>query len=233
MKFSNILSFVVTIGYIATGAATTTKNSDAADIDPDQPRQQFLRKVLEDTPVGQQHSGRQLQIFNNLFDPCPIIESQFPSGQVSCDCNVALTSGTIDYVCNWSDSVCVGATDTLGFCGSPVYSGTLNLFQLNVENEICIQDITAIGDLLPFDEFCVNLTINPRNDKVISCTANFGDTICNQCVPCSGGGGLTLDCQNVADGGTSTCSTPLRTVTRLTKNRKVAITKPFVPNFTF
>ena len=171
--------------------------------------------------------------FQNLFDPCPIIESQFPSGKVSCDCNVALTSGKIDYVCNWSDSVCVGATDTLGFCGTPVYSGTLNLFQLNVQNEVCIQVITAVGGLLSYDEFCVNLTVNPRDDKIVSCTANFGDTVCDRCVPCPGGG-LTLDCQNAANGATtSTCTAPLRTVTRLTKSPKVAITKPFVPNFSF
>ena len=221
MNVSRLLSFFVTIGFVATAAASAEDDTNVG-------QQQLLRKVMDDTP----HPGRQLQIFNNLFDPCPIIESQFPSGQVSCDCNVALTSGKIDYVCNWSDTVCVGASDTLGFCGTPVYSGTLNLFQLNVENEVCIQDITAIGDLVTLDDFCVQLTINPRNDKVVSCSASFGTTACARCIPCPGGG-LTLDCQNVEDGATNenTCSQPLRTVTRLSKNKKLKITTPFVPNF--
>jgi hypothetical protein len=232
MNFSHILPFVMTIGYVA-GAAAITNND--MDVGAEPPRQQLLRKVLEDTPAAQHSGARHLQIFQNLFDPCPIIASQFPSGQVSCNCNVALTSGKIDYSCSWSDSVCVGATNTLGFCGTPVYSGTLNLFQLNVVNKICIQNINAIGNLVSFNEFCVNLTVNPRNDKVVSCTANLGDTICNRCVPCSGGG-LNLDCQNAAAGAisnNSTCTAPLRTVTGLTKSKKATITKPFVPNFHF
>ena len=243
MHFSFIFPFVVTIGSvvgIASAATTTAAVTTHNDVDHGSEKhspqsQQLLRRVLADTPsLDDTHHGgsRHLQIFQNIFDPCPIIERQFPSGQVSCECDVALTSGRIDYVCQWSDPVCVGATDTLGFCGTPVYSGTLNLFQLNVENEVCIGEISAIGDLVPLDDFCVHLTINPRNDKVVSCTAQFGDTVCDRCIPCTGGG-LTLDCQNVADGATTdtTCTAPLRTVTRLSKNKQVAITQPFVPNF--
>lgn len=224
----SIIPFMTIVGIVT---ATTS------DVNDEQPKQQLLRKAMNDVPT--MDSDRKLQILQNIFDPCPIIEGFFPSGQVSCECNTVLLSGSIDYTCNWDQEICVGGA-TLGFCGTPVYSGLINLFQTNVQNSICIADVSAVGDLLQFDDFCVDLTVNPRNDKILTCTASFGDIKCNSCIPCTNGG-LNLDCGNVDGGATDTCTTTaadVRTVTNVkaTKSKKmkaqqVKIPKPFVPNF--
>lgn len=202
---------------------TMTMVAAAVDDNEASPQQhQLLRRVMDDVP----DHGRQLQIFQNLLDPCRFISNQFPAGKVACDCNVALATAQVDYTCTWSEPVCAGPA----LCGTPVYSGTLNVLQATLANEICLQDVTAVGDLVALGDFCVNLAINPRSEQVVTCSATLGAASCDSCLPCpDGSGGVLLNCLNLIDNGTGTNCTNIRTVTRL--NSKKKITTPFVPNF--
>jgi hypothetical protein len=224
MNLEKIVTVLVVLLYSFTEA---TNDNDS--------KQQLLRKAISNMPESLTSSssmdqGRHLQILGNVLDPCSLIAGQFTIGQVNCECNAKVFRGTVDYTCTWISEICVGGDN--GLCGTPIYSGTLDAFKLNVENEVCIQGVSALGGLqVDLGDFCVNLVVNPRNDKLITCSATLGDIACNSCVPCPGGG-LTLDCANVADGATDSCSSPIQTITRLNKsNKKVQILKPFFPNF--
>jgi hypothetical protein len=254
MIFTRIVPYCI----VLTGVVSATFTVEEEEEKP----QQLLRKAVSDVvptmmntmehhpeqvQVQQQQKQRQLQILGgggggNIFDPCRLIENQFPAGKVSCDCDVALLSGRVNYVCNWNADLCVGgggsATTTinnLSVCGTPTYSGTLDLLKLTVQNEICIANANAVNGLVSLGDFCIDLSINPRNDKLLTCTATLGGITCNNCIPCRNGG-ITLQCGNAINGADSnTCSTPIRTVTSLSKksrtNPKVKIPTPFVPQF--
>jgi hypothetical protein len=189
--------------------------------------QQLLRQAAANLPESLTTSehARSL-LFTNLLDPCSLITNQFPSGQVTCDCNLALLKGSLDYTCSWASEICVGGTT--GVCGTPVYTGSINAFQLSVTNEICVSGLSAIGGVLTVGDLCIDLDVNARSSKILSCSAQLGPIACASCLPCPGGG-LSLNCGNVLGGAASNCtSTPVRTVTSLQSTTKI---QPFLPAF--
>jgi hypothetical protein len=231
---------------IAAFIALSSINASAhADInhkldDVKEGQQQLLRKAVADMPASLLTStsssddhARKLQIFQNLFQPCNLIENQFPAGQVSCECDVTLLQGTVDFSCGWTSEICVGGAN--GLCGTPIYSGTLDVFQTTIQNQICINGLSAIGSLLSIGDLCIDLTVNPRNDKILTCSATLGDIACSSCRSCSGGG-LSLDCDNASDGAVDSCTAnagstaAVRTISRV-QSSKNRIKQAYFPNF--
>lgn len=191
-------------------------------VEEESPQHALLRLAKENLPEAltkPEHTRSLLTI----PDPCALIENQFPEGYVVCECQIGFLA--IDYVCTWQGQFCAGDT-----CAFPVYSGSVNLLGLTATNTICLNELT-VGGTVNLGTLCVTLTVSPRSETIISCSATLLGIQCDSCGPCPGGGGIQLDCSNAADGARSVCipfALPATTVTRLNSKKEIA---GYLPDF--
>lgn len=116
-------------------------------------------------------------------------------------------------------------------CGDPVYTGTISLLGLSVENQICVNDLKA--SFIPVGNFCITLKAAPFSGELLSCTAELG-----------GGGGLggllpqtCISCKITNLGATVNCSNVLAGAVAV--NEQIGYIdgnldnqfEPYIPNF--
>jgi hypothetical protein len=181
-------------------------------------KRDFLRKQVatdaDDVP-------QQRELLPKLLDPCRLINAQF-QGQVNCVCDVSLFTGSVAFTCEYAKPICA-ASNTL--CGTPLYIGSVDILKTQATSQICVGSLTAAG-ALNIGDLCVDLTLNPTNNQILSCEASLGSLACATCRPCKGG--ISLNCANVVPGALDTC-TPVALVTGVTGTKNKV--KPFLPNF--
>jgi hypothetical protein len=128
---------------------------------------------------------------------CPLSKEQCIAGDiVSVEIESAWTSLCFPYLTN---------DPPITFqCGTPVYTGTVSLLGLSVENKICVNDLEA--GFIPVGDFCITITAAPISGELISCTASIeggllGGLLPEACLSCKITDlGATVDCSNVLAG---------------------------------
>jgi hypothetical protein len=217
MRFCNRFLLISSVLALAHANTNVSQKDDSSAAD----RHLRRKKADSGSTIIEEQQGL-LQQLPNISDPCSLLQDQF-TGDVSCECVLSPRSGSIGFTCTSAGPTCAGS-----LCGTPSYSGSIDLTSLTASSSICLVDLTPATPA--GDQLCVDVKYRPAplsgGPTVTSCTATLGDVACTTCRPCKGG--VSLDCENVLEGAEDSC-TPVDLVSGVSGRSNII--DPFFPDF--